>query len=438
MSRPGAGGERAPGSYSLGFVVPPAIGHLNPMVSLALELRRRGHRCVLFSVVDGARRLDGLPLEVVCLGAAAFPAGSVAAIQAELGRRSGLSGLRWTVAYLRRELAMLLAELPGAVTAAGCDALVVDQVCPAGGAVAERLGLPFITVANALPINREAAVPPYPSSWQPGPTAWHRFRNRLGNALLDRLTGPLWHDLQRQRRQWRLPRLERRDQADSPLLQLAQLPRALDFERQRLPPHWHDVGPLLDPDGGEPLRGDTPPFPWQQLDGRPLIYAALGTLQIGRPELFAQIAAACAPLDAQLVISLGNPAAARLELPGAPLVVPFAPQRDLIRRAAVVITHAGLNTTLTALSCGVPLVAIPITNEQPGIAARLQRSGAGLVLPLRRLNETRLRQAVREALQNPQPRRQAERLQQAISVAGGVRRAAELIEQSLAEARCPA
>ncbi|MEB3332248.1 MAG: nucleotide disphospho-sugar-binding domain-containing protein [Synechococcaceae cyanobacterium] len=419
-------------------MVPPAIGHLNPMVALALELRRRGHRCVLFCVADGLERLAGLPLELVSLGVTAFPAGSVRAIQAELGRRSGLGGLRWTVAYLRRELAMLLAELPEAVRAAGCDALVVDQVCPAGGTVAERLGLPFISVANALPINREAAVPPYPTGWQPGPSLWRRWRNQAGNALLDRLTGPLWHDLQRQRQQWGLPRLARRDQADSPLLQLAQLPRALDFERERLPPHWHDVGPLLDPDRGEPLQGETPPFPWQRLDGRPLIYAALGTLQIGRPELFAQIAAACAPLDAQLVLSLGNPAAALpQELPGQPLVVPFAPQRELIGRAAVVITHAGLNTTLTALSCGVPLVAIPITNEQPGIAARLQRSGAGLVLPLRRLNETRLRLAVHEALEDPGPRRQAERLQQTISAAGGVRRAAALIERSLAAVAQP-
>lgn len=421
--------------HSFGFVVPPAIGHLNPMVALALELRGRGHRCVLFTVADGAARLSGLPLEVVSLGADVFPEGRVRAIQDELGRLSGLAGLRWTVAYLRRELAMLLRELPAAVEAAGCDTLVVDQVCPAGGTVAERLGLPFVTVANALPINREAAVPPYPTGWLPGEAPWRRWRNRLGNALLDRVTGALWRDLRQQRRAWGLPCLRRRAEADSPLLQLAQLPRALDFPRERLPAHWHDVGPLLGPDGDEPLQRETPPFPWDQLDGRPLIYASLGTLQNRRPELFSLIAAACASLETQLVISMGTPAgspSAELPpLPGEPLVVPFAPHRALISRSALVITHAGLNTTLTALSCGVPLVAIPITNEQPGIAARLGRSGAGLVLPLRQLDEQRLRQTVREALQNQGLRREALRLQQAIRAAGGVQRAASLIEQSL-------
>ena len=35
-----------------GIVTPPAIGHLNPMVALALELRRRGDEVVLFTVAE--------------------------------------------------------------------------------------------------------------------------------------------------------------------------------------------------------------------------------------------------------------------------------------------------------------------------------------------------------------------------------------------------
>jgi hypothetical protein len=46
-------------SRSYGIVSPPAIGHLNPMVALALELMRRRHRVVMFSVADGARKLEG-------------------------------------------------------------------------------------------------------------------------------------------------------------------------------------------------------------------------------------------------------------------------------------------------------------------------------------------------------------------------------------------
>jgi UDP:flavonoid glycosyltransferase YjiC (YdhE family) len=60
-----------------------------------------------------------------------------------------------------------------------------------------------------------------------------------------------------------------------------------------------------------------------------------------------------------------------LNLEGAPFVVPFAPQLELLRRAAITITHAGLNTALESLAQGVPMVAIPITNDQPGVASRL-------------------------------------------------------------------
>ena len=53
-------------------------------------------------------------------------------------------------------------------------------------------------------------------------------------------------------------------------------------------------------------RGETIEFPWQKLDGRPLIYASMGTLQNRQKPIFETIAAACAGLDAQLRLSLGS------------------------------------------------------------------------------------------------------------------------------------
>jgi MGT family glycosyltransferase len=208
------------------------------------------------------------------------------------------------------------------------------------------------------------------------------------------------------------------------------LPRAFDFPRERLPPHFHYVGRLADPSGREPLLRDAVPFPWERLDGRPLIYASLGTLQNGRPEVFAEIAEACAPLEAQVVISLGNPSSVPLDLPGNPIVVAYAPHQQLIERARLAISHAGLNTTLTALGCGVPVLAIPITNEQPGIAARLLACGAGRVMPVQRLAVEPLRAMVQEMLLSPTYREQAQRLQAANQAAGGVATAADLVERA--------
>jgi zeaxanthin glucosyltransferase len=146
------------------------------------------------------------------------------------GCLSGRQGLRFSVAYFRREQAMLHGELPAALQAANINVLLVDQLSPAASTAAERLGLPFVTIANALPVNREPALPPYFTGWLPSSTPWARWRNQLGNTLLDRLTEPLWRDLQEQRRSCGLPPRRYKEEALSPLLQLA--------------PHFHYVGRL--------------------------------------------------------------------------------------------------------------------------------------------------------------------------------------------------
>ena len=123
-----------------------------------------------------------------------------------------------------------------------------------------------------------------------------------------------------------------------------------------------------------------------------------------------------------------HPTSVPLDLPGELLVVAYAPHQQLIERSALVISHAGLNTTLTALGCGVPVLAIPITNEQPGIAARLAHSGAGRVIPVQKLGVAKLRTLVSEMLSDSSYQTNAQRLQRECNAAGGVAKAAELIE----------
>src|SRR5215813_2937069 len=101
------------------------------------------------------------------------------------------------------------------------------------------------------------------------------------------------------------------------------------------------------------------------------------------------------------VMSLGNTAASLGNLPGDPVVVNYAPQLDLPSRATLAITHAGTNTTLAALSSGVPLVAVPISHDQPATAARIAFSGAGEVVAPGSLTPARLLTAVQEVIAEP-------------------------------------
>jgi len=86
---------------------------------------------------------------------------------------------------------------------------------------------------------------------------------------------------------------------------------------------------------------------------------------------------------------------------------------------------------LESLSEGVPLVALPLGNDQPGVAARVAARGAGIVLSRSRLTPARLRTAVRAALEQPRYRTAARTLQTAIRQTDGLTRAADIIEDSL-------
>jgi UDP:flavonoid glycosyltransferase YjiC (YdhE family) len=111
------------------------------------------------------------------------------------------------------------------------------------------------------------------------------------------------------------------------------------------------------------------------------------------------------------------------------VVVPFAPQRELLARAALTITHAGLNTTLESLSAGVPLVAIPITFEQPAIAARIRWTGVGESAPASGLNPQRLRGLIQRVLRESGYKAAAERMKQVLARTGGSLQAADIAEE---------
>jgi MGT family glycosyltransferase len=226
------------------------------------------------------------------------------------------------------------------------------------------------------------------------------------------------------RAEWNLRTHTSADDSFSTLAQICQMPKAFDFPRTALPDIFHYVGPLRRP------RARAVEFPWEQLDGRPLVYASLGTLQNAREPVFRCFAEACGDLDVQLVISHGGgltPAQAA-RLPGSPLVVAYAPQEELLGRAQVTLTHAGLNTVLDSLTHGVPLVAAPITYEQPAIARRMVWCGCGRTVGLKALSRDRLRSSLAAVLHDPRYRAHAQELGQAIAEAGGVSRAADVVE----------
>jgi UDP:flavonoid glycosyltransferase YjiC (YdhE family) len=411
----------------LGAFCFPGTGHINPMTALAKELERRGHKVILFGIADTEARIRAAGIEFHLIGAQDYPPGTLQLLDQRLGPLRGLASFRFTVERVKNTASMILRDGPQAARSANLDALLIDEADMAGS-IAEHLGLPFISLAFFPPLVRDDRIPPFCFGWRAGQDPISRLRNRLGMRLLTRVARPNYAVVNRQRAAWGLKPLNGATDALSPLAQIAQLPRALEFDISDPPSLLHYTSLFVDNQQRPPVD-----FPWDRLDGRPLIYASLGTLQNFSDTIFKTIAEACTGLNAQLVLSLGGGLdPARLQaLPGDPIVVRYAPQLELLKRAAAVITHAGLNTVLESLAEGVPLVAIPLGNDQPGVAARITARGAGIVITPSKLSAIRLRAALQAVLQQQSYRSAAVAIRDAMQAIDGKARAADIIEDSL-------
>jgi zeaxanthin glucosyltransferase len=411
----------------IGVISTPVPGHMNPMLALACELQERGHSICFFALEDLRASVESHGVGFVPIGLASHPPGSFNRSKAVLGTLSGLTAIRFTINAVHATTEMICREAPAAIKKSGVELLIVDQMEPAGASVAQHLGIPYVTVANALTLNREPDVPPALTPWSPRAGILGRLRNRTGYFVGDLFFAPIIRCLNTHRRAWGLPSIRISDETFSSIAQISQLVPGFDFPRRELPSTFHYVGPIRKP------CSKSVAFPYNRLNGKPLIYASLGTLQGGKFKIFELIASACQCLDVQLVITHGGGLTAEQcrRLPGEPIIVSYAPQLEILSRAALTITHAGLNTVLDSYSCGVPLVAMPITFEQPAIAERVRWSGGGEVLDLHRTQPAKLRATIERVLDDSSYRTNARRLQQTIAAAGGVRLAADLTLSAL-------
>jgi len=135
----------------------------------------------------------------------------------------------------------------------------------------------------------------------------------------------------------------------------------------------------------------------------------------------------------QLVLSIGDQIDPKQidPVPHNAIVVKQAPQLELLKQATLCITHAGLNTVLESLAQGVPQIAIPITYDQPGVAARIAHHKTGVVTSLDKLTAEHVAFLLHEVLINPTYRDNSKKLQKAILEANGLSVAADGMEESL-------
>ncbi|MBZ5485997.1 glycosyltransferase family 1 protein [Halomonas aquamarina] len=412
-------------------VAPPLYSHVKALQALAVQLIERGHRVTFVQQFEARSLLDDPRIGFYPLGETRLAPGSLARTLALAAHPSGL-GLFRLIDDLAATTDMLCAELPAALEALKIDGLIVDQMEAAGGLVADALDLPYVSIACALPVNREPGLPlpVMPFGYSTSARARHRYdaSEKIYDWLMRRHARVIEHHARR------LGLAPRRSLHEclSTLAQISQTPASLDFPRSALPACFHAVGPLRNERSSHCPKapGVMPP--------KPFVFASLGTLQGHRYPLFCKIAKACQRLEMPLLIAhcggLDAAQAARLERHGTTWVTDFADQPVVLAKARAVITHGGLNTVVDAIHSATPMLAVPLAFDQPGVAARIEHHGIGQRVS-RFARSTTFAKHLSGLLNDDIYRLRLRTMHPTLAQAGGAARAARIAEKALGERR---
>lgn len=377
-------------------------GYINPTLPVVADLVRRGHRVTYHTFPAFAAEIEsaGAHVQLYTSGDVPIPDPPIPlALVEELARISLII------------LPGLLSDLRGIKP----DIIVHGAACPWGGVAARELGVPAAAMYTTFAFNKQV----------PSPTALSRGLLAAAGAY----PNTAWNYV---RARWAL--LRGYQSRGLPLVDLMNVaePLNLVFTTKSFQPgadafdrSYRFVGASV---GSRPAD---PAFEALRLVD-PVLYASLGTVFDGGPKLLRTFSNALAPLGGTVIVSTGNTDPAELgALPGNVIARRSVPQLQVLERAALFVTHGGMNSVNEAMRAGVPTLLVPQGADQPLVAQRVVELGAGLALDKDEATGETVNSLARRLLGEPLFREAAARQRAAQEQAGGANRAADELERYL-------
>lgn len=401
-------------------------GHVQPMLLVARDLATRGHAVLVLSDPCNATDAEALDVPFRAWTTAPFQTGKtrdddrlkdheadnpLAVIQRLLDRVMTGPAL----AYANDTLAAIDAFAP--------DVVVSQELLMGPMAAAQARALPLaLLAANVWSLPTMAGAPPLGAGMLPAANDEERAMHAMVGQMSRTFFQAGLPDLNAARAALDLPPLddlfEQLGVAEAILLATS---KAFDFAPDPLPVPFAHVGPYLaDPAWAKPFA---PPS-----GDAPLVVVSFSSLYQAQEPALRAIIAALGQLPVRGVVTTGptiDPA--EFETPGNVAVVRSAPHGELLRGAALFVTHAGHGSTLRPLMAGVPLLCLPMGRDQNDNAARVAHRGAGLTLPADASADA-IAAAVRRLLDEPAFKAAAETLGAAIRADEAARDAAAVLE----------
>jgi UDP:flavonoid glycosyltransferase YjiC (YdhE family) len=418
------------------FVAIPLLGHINPLLAQAAELRQRGWLVHLASTeeVRQAVQAQAPDVDFVSIGADPNGPNALPELQTRVAaRRDFISGTVDIMRWVNTLWPVMFDGVVACMRTLAPDIAVVDMVSTAGLDAAERLRVPLVVNnADLLTTLSVAVLPPAPrvpllfsgrSISQIGTLerVLNPARRMIGTVAVDLTLGRQLNALRRSRG---LPpkRLTRRV-ANS--LVMTNSAFGLEYSRP-LPPLLQMVGPMLE------FESPPPPLPTEMArwldEGPPVVFVNLGTFARTGSALTGRIAGGLQSYDYRALWVLRGP---QPDIPPNVRVEQWVTSQVSVLahpNVGAFVSHCGVNSVHESLFAGTPVVGIPLLADQHDMALRVVDAGVGVLLEKQRFDSADLRARIEDVLRNDGYRRAIPAIQSSFRLAGGVKRAADLIE----------
>ena len=189
---------------------------------------------------------------------------------------------------------------------------------------------------------------------------------------------------------------------------------------------YHFVGPAVEDRSEEPFSFGK--------SGNPIVYISFGTLMHADKRFWKKLIAAFADKRVEVICSVSSEKlrCALEDLSPNVRVFSKVPQLTVLRRAALFVTHGGMNSVNEALYYGVPMIVLPFGLDQPLVGQELAQHKLGRVIAPQKLTSERLWRTAKALLRDLEARAARLRMKQEAEQSGGNREVAARILEDLA------
>jgi UDP:flavonoid glycosyltransferase YjiC (YdhE family) len=409
------------------------LGDINPLIALALELKRRGHVPIMALPAVYGPRIKPLGLEFHSIRPDIDPTNNLLIEMIYDVKKGTETGLRQFLFPVLRQTYDDL--LDAATKPERADLLLLGELNYAGPLVAEVTGIPWASYVLA-PLSFFSAfdppvLPMYPKLARADKTVpgMGRVIRRLARFVSRKWPEPIYE----LRRELGLPPGANPlfDNKHSPNLVLALFSRVLGTEQKDWPENTLITGfCFYDADAGNAaLPANLDRF---ISEGEPPVVFTLGSAAVlAAGQFYEHSARAVMELGARAVLLIGSDPRNRpqTKLPDTICVAEYAPYSALFSRAALVVHQGGVGTTAQCLRAGKPMLIMPYSHDQPDNARRMQRLKVAKVIQKKSYTTARVAKKLKSMLGNAGQSEQAKFVAQQLAREDGVRTACNALEE---------